>query len=105
MKPEAAPPLRDNIPVYDGYVTFLVAQKRYAKALQVSQLGRARTLLLDEEKSNARTPGAEDTKAWLSKIQHYLARDKSVLLSYFETADECYLWTVTPTNCGFPHWA
>ena len=26
-----------------------------------------------------------------AKIQHYLARDKSVLLSYFETQDECYL--------------
>ena len=43
----------------------------------------------------AKKPVAEDAKAWLSKIQHYLARDKSVLLSYFETADECYLWTVT----------
>ena len=40
-------------------------------------------------------PVAEDAKVWLSKIQHYLAHDKSVLLSYFETQDECYLWTVT----------
>ena len=90
--------LRDNTPVYDGYVAFLIAQKRYAKALQVAQLGRARTLLLDEEKPNSKTPVAEDAKVWLSKIQHYLARDKSVLLSYFETADECYLWTVTATQ-------
>ena len=44
--------LRDNTPVYDGYVAFLIAQKQYAKALQVAQLGRARTLLLDEEKPN-----------------------------------------------------
>jgi CHAT domain-containing protein len=101
MTPAAASSLRGNIPVYDGYVTFLVAQKRYAEALRVSQLGRARTLLLDEKKSNARKPVAEDAKAWLSKIQHYLARDKSVLLSYFETADECYLWTVTPTQFRF----
>ncbi|MGB9119362.1 MAG: CHAT domain-containing protein, partial [Candidatus Angelobacter sp.] len=87
--------LRDNIPVYDGYVTFLIAQKRFAESLHVAQLGRARTLLLDEEKPTSKSPLADDAKVWLSKIQHYLAHDKSVLLSYFETADECYLWTVT----------
>jgi CHAT domain-containing protein len=87
--------LRDNIPVYDGYVTFLIGQKQFAKALQVAQLGRARTLLLDGEKPTAKKPVADDARVWLSKIQHYLARDKSVLLSYFETEDECYLWTVT----------
>ena len=41
--------LRDNTPIYDGYVAFLIGQKQYAKALHVAQLGRARTLLLDEE--------------------------------------------------------
>jgi CHAT domain-containing protein len=87
--------LRDNIPVYDGYVAFLIGRKQYAKALKVTQLGRARTLLLDAEEPTSKTPVADEAKAWLSKIQHYLARDKSVLLSYFETADECYLWTVT----------
>ena len=91
--------LRDNIPVYDGYVAFLIAQKQYAKALQVAQQGRARTLLLDEEKPNAKKPViAEDAKVWFAKVQHFLAHDKSVLLSYFETADECYLWTVTASQ-------
>ena len=87
--------LRDNTPVYDGYVAFLIAQKRFAEALQVAQLGRARTLLLDPEKSSTRIQASENAKVWLAKLQRYLARDKSVLLSYFETADECYLWTVT----------
>jgi CHAT domain-containing protein len=87
--------LRDNIPVYDGYVAFLIAQHQPEKALQVAQLGRARTLLLDEAKPTAKAPVAEDAKGWLSKIQHYLGRNKSVLLSYFETEDECFLWTVT----------
>ncbi|HWS17381.1 MAG TPA: CHAT domain-containing protein [Candidatus Elarobacter sp.] len=86
--------LRDNIPVYDGYVTFLIAQQQYAKALQVAQLGRARTLLLNQEKP-AKKPAAEDARIWLSRIRHYLGRNKSVLLSYFETEEECYLWTVT----------
>jgi CHAT domain-containing protein len=86
--------LRDNTPVYDGYVAFLIAQKQYAKALHVAQLGRANTLLLDEEGGNSKKPATEDAKIWLSKIQRYLARDTSVLLSYFETVDECYLWTV-----------
>jgi CHAT domain-containing protein len=93
--PELRTALRDNTPIYDGYVAFLIAQKQYAKALHVAQQGRARTLLLDEEMPNAKKPAADDAKLWLSKIQHYLASDKSVLLSYFETADECYLWTVT----------
>lgn len=90
--------LRDNTPIYDGYVTFLIGQKQFAKALKVAQLGRARTLLVDEEKPTSKTPAADDAKIWLSKLQHYLAHDKSVLLSYFETADECYLWTVTATQ-------
>lgn len=96
--PELRTALRDNTPIYDGYVAFLIAQKQYAKALHVAQQGRARTLLLDEEEPNAKKPVAEDAKVWFAKIQHYLARDKSVLLSYFETQDECYLWTVTATQ-------
>ncbi len=90
--------LRDNTPVYDGYVAFLISQKRYDNALQVAQQGRARTLLLDEEKLDAKKPVADDAKVWLSKIQYYLGRNKSVLFSYFETADECYLWTVSATQ-------
>jgi len=93
--PELRIAVRDNTPIYDGYVAFLIGQKQFAKALHVAQLGRARTLLPDEEKPTAKTPIADDGKVWLSQIQRYLARNKSVLLSYFETADECYLWTVT----------
>ncbi|MGZ4865826.1 MAG: CHAT domain-containing protein [Candidatus Angelobacter sp.] len=86
------------MPVYDAYITFLIAQKNPAKALQVAQSGRARTLLLDEEKPTAKKSVAVDAKVWLSRIQRYLGLDKSVLLSYFETQDECYLWTVTATQ-------
>ena len=94
--------LRDNIPIYDGYVAFLIAQKQYAEALHVAQQGRARTLLLDEEKPNAKKPVAEDAKVWLAKIQHYLARDKSVLLSYFETQTNVICGLSPPRNCAFP---
>jgi CHAT domain-containing protein len=90
--------LLDNTPVYDGYVAFLIAQKRFAEALKVAQLGRAQTLLLDDEEANPKRPATDDARVWLSKIQHYLGRDKSVLLSYFETQDECYLWTVTASQ-------
>jgi CHAT domain-containing protein len=93
--PELRTALRDNTPIYDGYVAFLIGQKQYAKALHVAQLGRARTLLLDEEEPTSKTPVADNAKVWMSKIQYFLAHDKSVLLSYFETADDCYLWTVT----------
>jgi len=93
--PELRTALRDNTPIYDGYVAFLISQKQYAKALHVAQLGRARTLLLDTDGPTSKTPVADNAKAWMAKIQHYLAHDKSVLLSYFETAEDCYLWTVT----------
>lgn len=96
--PELRTALRDNTPIYDGYVAFLIGQKQYAKALHVAQSGRARTLLLDEEKPASKAPVTDDAKVWLPKIQRYLAHDKSVLLSYFETQDECYLWTVTATQ-------
>jgi CHAT domain-containing protein len=82
--------IRDNMPVFDGYVSFLIAQNQREKALQVGQLGRARTLMQSVE--GPRRP--ENTKAWLAGVQNYLRRNNSVLLSYFATEKECYLWTI-----------
>ncbi len=83
--------IRDNTPVYDEYVRFLIEQKRDDEALQVAQSGRARTLVQDM--NGARRP--ESTKVWLAKIQSYLRRNNSMLLSYFATEKECYLWAIT----------
>ena len=86
--------MRDNMPVYDGYVTFLIDQKREDKALQVAQEGRGRTLMQKED--FPRHP--EEPRVWRTKIQHYLRQNKSVLFSYFATEKECYLWAITPTQ-------
>lgn len=86
--------IRDNLPVFDGYVTFLIDQKREDKALQVAQEGRGRTLM--QSADLPRHP--ESSRVWLAKIQSYLRRNKSVLFSYFATEKECYLWAITPTQ-------
>lgn len=86
--------IRDNLPVYDGYVTFLIDQKREDKALQVAQEGRGRTLMQDSDLPTQ----PENAHVWLAKIQRYLRRNKSVLFSYFATEKECYLWAITPTQ-------
>jgi CHAT domain-containing protein len=83
--------MRDNMPVFDGYVTFLIAQKQREKALQIAQLGRARTLMQRVDPNHHQ----ENTKTWLANIQSYLRRNNSVILSYFATQKECYLWTIT----------
>ncbi len=86
--------IRDNTPVYDEYVKFLIEQKREDKALQVAQEGRGRTLMQDSD-----IPAhPENARVWLAKTHRYLRRNKSVLFSYFATEKECYLWAITPTQ-------
>jgi len=86
--------IRDNMPVFDDYVTFLVDHKQNEKALQVAQLGRARTLVPDDD--GLRRP--VNTQAWVASIQQYLRRNHAVLLAYFATTQDCYLWTLTGTQ-------
>ena len=88
---EFATAMRDNIPVYDEYVTFLIVQKRPEQALQIAQMGRARTLMQGAERPHDQ----ENPKVWLARVQSYLHRNNSILLSYFATEKECYLWTIT----------
>ena len=86
--------IRDNMPVFDDYVAFLISQKQYDKAFQIAQLGRARTLMPDVD--GPRRP--VNTQAWVAAIQQYLRRNHAVLLSYFASNKDCYLWTLTGTQ-------
>ncbi len=86
--------IRDNVPVFDDYVAYLIAHKQNEKALQVAQLGRARTLMAEADGPRR----AENTHAWTAAIQQYLHRNHIVLLSYFATGKDCYLWTLTGTQ-------
>jgi CHAT domain-containing protein len=89
--------IRDNMPVFDDYVTFLVEHQQKEKALQVAQLGRARTLMAATERP--RRP--VNTQAWITAIQQYLHRNHAVLLSYFATDKNCYLWTLNGSQLRF----
>src|SRR5262249_44404073 len=82
--------IRDNVPIFDDYVAFLIAHNQNEKALQVAQLGRARTLMPEADGP----PRAENTRAWIAAVQQYLRRNHTVLLSYFATNKDCYLWTL-----------
>ena len=94
---EFATAMRDNLPVYDDYITFLIAQRQPERALQIAQLGRARTLMQDGDGPRK----SESPRAWLARIHEYLRRNNTVLLSYFATDKECYLWTVNARKMKF----
>lgn len=83
--------IRDNIPIYDGYVEFLVRQNQPEKALEVAQLGRARSLLPD-----AKTTTIENPKTWMAKVQRAIRNRNVILFSYYTTDNNSYLWVVTP---------
>src|SRR5262249_50048996 len=80
-----------NMPVFDDYVAFLIGRGEKVKALQVAQSGRARTLA----QGLGFSAKQEDPKIWLARIQAFLRPQKAVILSYFASQKECYLWTIT----------
>jgi CHAT domain-containing protein/Tfp pilus assembly protein PilF len=83
--------IRDNIPIYDAYVELLVHQNQPEKALQVAQLGRARTLLSESKAATKESP-----QSWVAGIQHTIRGKNIVLFSYYATEKNCYLWVITP---------
>jgi CHAT domain-containing protein len=87
----------DNMPVFDDYVAFLIARKQTTQALQIAQRGRARTLAQGLGIPQQRQ---EEPNIWLAKIQGFLRQKQkgAVILSYFASEKECYLWTITPTQ-------
>jgi len=85
----------DNMPVFDDYVAFLIAQKQTARALQIAQAGRARTLMQGLGIPQQRQG---DPNVWLAKIQNFLRQQNAVILSYFASEKECYLWAITPSQ-------
>ena len=81
------------------------AQKQYAKALNVAQLGRARTLLLDEEKPNSksRLPKTPKSGSQRSNIILLATSPSSSLISKPQT--NVISGPSPPINCGFLRWA
>lgn len=75
---------------YDAYIAFLVAQDRPAEALQIAERGRAQTL----SDSERRRQGALAVPA----VQRLLKRRNEVVLVYWVTDDESFVWAVAPSG-------
>jgi CHAT domain-containing protein len=74
---------------YTDYIRFLVDQKDLVKALQVSELMRARTREEALGKTDAGRMGP-------SAIQAFLRTQGKVVLTYWLGQDQSYLWVITP---------
>jgi CHAT domain-containing protein/Flp pilus assembly protein TadD len=86
----------DAGPFYDGYVRFLIEHGNVIRAMQVAEFSRARTLIeglkIDLPKSGLN----------LQQPQRAL-RSKEVILAYWLSDKESYLWAVTPTGTKLFH--
>jgi CHAT domain-containing protein/tetratricopeptide (TPR) repeat protein len=90
----------DGGPYFDDYIHFLFNHNQAAKALQITERGRARTLAEGLKVRAASRP----TAAQITVVQHSLHKD-DVILNYWLTEKESYLWVitqsgVTPFNLG-----
>ena len=84
----------DAGPFYDGYLSFLIDHGKEIQAMQVAEFGRARTLA---EGMGIDTP---KSRLDLHQIQRAL-RQNEVILAYWLSDKESYLWAVTPSQNRF----
>jgi CHAT domain-containing protein len=84
----------DAGPFYDGYLSFLIDHGKETQAMLVAEFGRARTL--------AEGMGIDTPKSQLDlhQIQHSL-RQNEVILAYWLSDRQSYLWAVTPSQNKF----
>jgi CHAT domain-containing protein/Tfp pilus assembly protein PilF len=84
----------DAGPFYDGYLSFLIDHGKETQAMLVAEFGRARTLVegmgIDAPKSRLGLP----------QIQRAL-RPNEVILAYWLSDKQSYLWAVTPSQNKF----
>jgi len=84
----------DAGPFYDGYLSFLIDHGKETQAMLVAEFGRARTLVegmgIDAPKSRLDLP----------QIQRAL-RQNEVILSYWLSDKQSYLWAVTSSQNKF----
>lgn len=81
----------DQEPFYDRYVSFLVAQHRPLDALRIAERGRSRALAL----ALGLDPGKDLN---LVSVQHTLRTNKQLVLAYWVSPKESYLWVITPSQ-------
>jgi CHAT domain-containing protein len=84
----------DAWPYYDDYIRFLANHGKDTKALQIAEFSRGRTLaeafgIGDPQK----TKGLQ-----ITAIESFLRRRKQVLLAYWISDQESYLWVISPAT-------
>lgn len=86
----------DAGPFYDGYVRFLIDQGSITRAMQVAEYSRARTLVegLGIDLSKSRIDLQQPQRA---------LRQKEIILAYWLSEKESYLWAVTPAGTKLFH--
>jgi CHAT domain-containing protein len=86
----------DELPFYDSYVRFLVAQNKPLEALKIAERGRAQILSRALRSERGGGPAFD-----LAKLQSLLKERNEIALAYSLTNEESFLWVITPTrsNC------
>jgi CHAT domain-containing protein/Flp pilus assembly protein TadD len=82
-----------------NYIRFLVARHNPTKALQVAELSRARTLAdgLSAQRQAARP--ADVRTVSIADTQSFLKQSGQIVLAYWLTREQSFLWAITPTQC------
>ena len=89
----------DAWPFYDDYIHFLVSQNRPAKAIEIAEFSRARTLAEGLKIADAGRPA----KGQLRQAQLLLQQKHQIALAYWIADNESYLWLVTPSAIRLFH--
>jgi CHAT domain-containing protein len=90
VNPEHRLTFLDKSQFYDAYVQFLIAQNKPEQALEVSEWGRSRALM------NCSRPQAHSRGLNLPALRNLLKQHRQVILAYWVTDEESYLWVIAP---------
>ncbi len=90
-RPEYKVSFLSNLPVYNDYIEFLIRSKQPTQALRIAESGRSKVLA----KTLGRNLAADDSSAWLAKVQSELARSGKVVLAYWMSDAQLYTWVIT----------
>jgi CHAT domain-containing protein len=82
----------DQDPFYDAYVSFLVSQGRQEDALRVAEHGRSRDL------AESRKLNPQANALSIPVIQRRLAGTNQIILAYWLTPPQSYLWLISATE-------
>ncbi|HZU29616.1 MAG TPA: CHAT domain-containing protein [Candidatus Angelobacter sp.] len=80
----------DKSLIYDAYVEFLLKHNKKEMALGVSERGRSRALY------DCSKPQKGFTAFDVAALQKVLKQRQQIVLSYWVTSEESYLWAITP---------